>query len=78
MSVDNGDERVFGTTKGWRSIPLHIEAGDWIREIRVYMTECDMLDERPDRSAYESMGDARPAQEVCIKSMSVSQPLQTS
>ena len=64
--------RVFGSTDGRVGLPLHIEAREWIQEIRVFIGDCNMLDGRQDHSGLRSPMDATPRHDVHINGMEVS------
>ena len=66
------DQRIFGSTEGTPGPTFHIEAYDWISEIRIYLGDCDMLDERTDRSNYRSALDIKAASETHIEGLQVS------
>jgi hypothetical protein len=70
-------QRVFGRTVGKRGAPLHIDAHEWIQEIRVLLGNPNMFDESVDRSHYRSALDSRASKagESHIEGMEVSGPI---
>ncbi|KAF3047594.1 hypothetical protein E8E12_010671 [Didymella heteroderae] len=52
-------ERVLGSTQGKPGLQLHIDAHEWIQEIRVSLKECNMFEESIDRSHYRTAMDNR-------------------
>lgn len=49
-------ERVLGSTNGRQSLQLHVEAHEWVQEIRAYLKRSDMFEdeEKIDRSHYRT------------------------
>lgn len=68
--------RLFGVGEGTASsghTSFRIPPGDWIQEIRIFLSEVDMFHSNQDRSQYQSALDARPAYDATIKGMIVSE-----
>ena len=69
------EQRLFGSTAGERGASLHIEACEWIQEVRLLLSECNMFDESVDRSHYHSALNSRAQGNSQIEGMEVSIPL---
>ncbi|CAO2649834.1 Nn.00g011260.m01.CDS01 [Neocucurbitaria sp. VM-36] len=65
------NQRVFGSTEGKAGQSLHIESGEWISEIVVYVSAVEMINERVDRSQWRNAMDVRSTEDAEIKGMSV-------
>lgn len=77
ISVTFGSaRRVFGTDEESKAKAgigvMHIPAGEWIKEIVVYMRNLDMFDRSGDRSKYRTAMDIKPKEDVWIEALSVS------
>lgn len=70
-------QRVLGSTDGKRGLPLHIDAHEWIQEIRVLLRDSDMFQENIDRSHYSSALDTRASEagQSHIEAMEVSRSI---
>lgn len=68
-----GPQRLFGSTLGKPGLPLHIDAGDWIQEIRVSIDPLDMMNEHQNRSDDLRETEVIPFRTSSITGMQVSQ-----
>jgi hypothetical protein len=69
--------RVLGSTEGKRGLQLHIDAHEWIQEIRVSLKNCNMFEENIDRSHYRTAIDNKrsTAGQSYIEGMEVSRSI---
>jgi hypothetical protein len=72
ISVNFGNiERLFGSAKGNPGETLNIPAGDWVKEIVVFMSRLKMNGEYPNRSEATSTEDTEPLGSSFIKGLKV-------
>ncbi|KAG9194263.1 hypothetical protein G6011_04298 [Alternaria panax] len=66
-----GQKRLFGSAEGVLGRPLHIEHGEWIKQIICHVDEIDMININQDRSTYRGPEDARPFETAYIRSLQI-------
>ncbi|KAI8932283.1 hypothetical protein NX059_010480 [Plenodomus lindquistii] len=73
-----GDLRVFGSTQGKKGTPLHIEAHNWITQIKIYTEEIDISSTWQYDAGQQSKDDFRSSRDACVRGLRIESMYSTS